>query len=208
MTTITSPQALPLVDGRPPDVALIPQELQPNLFTAAVAMGLQHAPVMELGSDRLAHRWSWYINVWAICFAMLDCRASQLLAKLFNCLHSKLQGLQLCFALPWTVNRWCCLPSISHTPSMCSAKNTSQVPQHKTLPCRDVVVALLKKLPVLFDRAEGLPATLAERYAGTSKEVQNQLCENVSTFVDLRMFRLQPKPLSGWLMASPQVLDL
>ena len=66
MNQITSLQALPLVDGRPPDVADIPQELQPNLITAAVAMGLQHAPVIEPGSDRLAHRWAWYINVWSL----------------------------------------------------------------------------------------------------------------------------------------------
>ena len=57
MTQITSLQALQLVDGLPPDIAQIPQELQPNLITAAVVMGLQHAPVIEPGSDRLAHRW-------------------------------------------------------------------------------------------------------------------------------------------------------
>ena len=63
MTQIASLQALPLVDGRPPDVAQIPQELQPNLITAAVAMGLQHAPVIKSGSDRLAYRWGWSISV-------------------------------------------------------------------------------------------------------------------------------------------------
>ena len=59
---MTSLQALPLVDSRPPDVAQIPQELQPNLITAAVAMGLQHAPVIQPGSDRLAHRWACFIK--------------------------------------------------------------------------------------------------------------------------------------------------
>ena len=80
---------------------------------------------------------------------------------------------------------------------MCSAKNPSSAStRHNTLPCRDVVLALLKKLPAFLDRTEGLPATLAERYASTSKEVQNKLRENVSLLVDLRTFRLQPGPLS------------
>ena len=71
MTQITSLQALPLVDGCPPDIAQIPQELQPNLITAAVAMGLQHAPVIEPGSGRLAHRWAWSINVWPLVLQCL-----------------------------------------------------------------------------------------------------------------------------------------
>ena len=61
------------MDGRPPDVAQIPQELQPNLITAAVAMGLQHAPVIEPGSDRLAHRWACFIlRVGLLCAACLQ----------------------------------------------------------------------------------------------------------------------------------------
>ena len=69
MTQVTSLQALPLVDSCPPDIVQMPQELQPNLITAAVAMGLQHAPVIEPGSDRLAHRWACSITMWQ-CFAL------------------------------------------------------------------------------------------------------------------------------------------
>lgn len=67
---------------------------------------------------------------------------------------------------------------------MHSAKNTPKCLQHNTLPCRDVVLALMQMLPVLQHQTEGLPATLAQRYASTSKEVQNKLLENVSAFVE------------------------
>ena len=63
---------------------------------------------------------------------------------------------------------------------MCPAENTPKVPQHNTLPCRDVVLALMRKLPAFLDLSEELPATLAERYSSTNKEVQDKLRENVS----------------------------
>ena len=80
-TQITSMQALLLARGPPPDIAQIPEELQPNLITAAVAMGLQHAPVIEPGSDRLAHRWAWSIHVWPLA---LQCIVEELPQSLLS----------------------------------------------------------------------------------------------------------------------------
>ena len=42
--------------GRTLDLAQVPEELQGNLFTAAVAAGLQVAPNIKPGSDRMKHR--------------------------------------------------------------------------------------------------------------------------------------------------------
>ena len=68
---------------------------------------------------------------------------------------------------------------------MYSAEITPQVPQHYTLPCRGVVLDLMHRLDVRLHQAEGLPTTLAERYARTSQGVQDKLLENVSAFVEL-----------------------
>ena len=42
--------------GRGLDLAQVPEALQGNLFTAAVAAGLQVVPHIKPGSDRMAHR--------------------------------------------------------------------------------------------------------------------------------------------------------
>ena len=65
------------------------------------------------------------------------------------------------------------------------------------MPCRDVVLALMKKLPVLLDRTEGLPAALAERYTSTSQEVQDRLRENVSVFVEVQTACSQARWFDG-----------
>ena len=38
------------------DLAQVPEELQGNLFTAAVAAGLRVVPHIKPGSDRMKHR--------------------------------------------------------------------------------------------------------------------------------------------------------
>ena len=117
ITHSPSPQALPLVDGRPPDVAQIPQELQPNLITAAVAMGLQHAPVIEPGSDRLAHRWGCCIlRVGLLCAACLQAHSLPLFVK-HSCssiIQAKpcLAGLQLALLCPAMNSQSIVLPAI------------------------------------------------------------------------------------------------
>ena len=45
-----------LAEGCSLDLAQVPEELQGNLFTAAVAAGLLVVPHIEAGSDRMAHR--------------------------------------------------------------------------------------------------------------------------------------------------------
>ena len=45
-----------LAEGRTLDLAQVPEELQGNLFTAAVAAGLRAVPHIKPGSDRRAHR--------------------------------------------------------------------------------------------------------------------------------------------------------
>ena len=81
------------------------------------------------------------------------------------------------------------LPPASHQPHTINVFSYKYppVPQRSTLPCRDVVLAPRKTVPVLLDQTEGLPATLAEHYASTSKEVQNKLRENVSAFVEFQI---------------------
>ena len=45
-----------LAEGRNLDLAQVPEELQGNLFTAAVATGMHFVPHIKPGTDRMAHR--------------------------------------------------------------------------------------------------------------------------------------------------------
>ena len=45
-----------LAEGRNLDLAQVPEELQGNLFTAAVAVGMRVVPHIKHGSSRLKHR--------------------------------------------------------------------------------------------------------------------------------------------------------